>query len=319
VSARQRPTPKGARDGEAPPARADAAGDAASPKKASIVALAGAPNVGKSTLLNRILGRPLSIATPKPQTTRARVLGVHVFGSTQLAFTDTPGIHEARGPLHERMVGAARAGVQGADQTCWIVSAEHGIGPVDRTELPRLAGRSVTVVVNKIDLAPRERVLPIIAAGAQLAPDAEFFPVSALTGENIDVLLAHLAARATAGEWLYAPDDTTDRPVRFFVAELIREQLFRQLSQELPYHVAVKVDVFEERKPKTYVEATIYTDRDSAKKIIVGREGARIKTIGRSARKAIEAFLECEVYLQLFVRVKKDWQSDPRFLEEIGL
>ena len=143
--------------------------------------------------------------------------------------------------------------------------------------------------------------------------------MSARTGENVDELVAHLANRAAEGEWLYAPDELTDRPVRFFVAELIREQLFRQLSQELPYHVAVKVDAFEERKPKTYVEATIYTDRDSAKKIIVGREGARIKAIGRSARKSIEEFLAQPVYLQLFVRVKKDWQNDPRFLEEIGL
>ena len=217
------------------------------------------------------------------------------------------------------MVGAARAGMQGADQTCWLVSAEHGLGSVDRTELPRLAGRPMTVVINKIDLVARERVLPIIAAGTELVPDAEFFPVSARTGENVDELVAHLANRAAEGEWLYAPEELTDRPVRFFVAELIREQLFRQLSQELPYHVAVKVDAFEERKPKTYVEATIYTDRDSAKKIIVGREGARIKAIGRSARESIEEFLAQPVYLQLFVRVKKDWQSDPRFLEEIGL
>jgi GTP-binding protein Era len=174
-------------------------------------------------------------------------------------------------------------------------------------------------VINKIDLAPRERVLPIIAEGAQIVPGAEFIPVSALTGENVDELIAHLVRRAPEGEWLYAPEELTDRPVRFFVAELIREQLFRQLSQELPYHVAVRIDVYEEREPKTYVEATIYTDRDSAKKIIVGREGARIKSIGRAARKAIEAFIEHPVFLQLFVRVKKDWQSDPQFLEEIGL
>jgi GTP-binding protein Era len=284
-----------------------------------MVVLAGAPNVGKSTLLNRLLGRSLSVATPKPQTTRARVLGVHVVGPAQLVFIDTPGIHEPHGPLHERMVGAARAGIRGADLTCWLVSAEHGLGGTDRVEMPRLAGRAVTVVINKIDLVARERVLPIIAQAAELLPEAEFFPVSALTGENVGALVDHLIAHAPEGPWLYAPEELTDRPARFFVAELIREQLFRQLSHELPYHVAVKIEVFEERRPKTYIEATVYTDRDSAKKIIVGREGARIKAIGRAARKSIEAFLDSPIYLQLFVRVKKDWQSDPRFLEELGL
>jgi GTP-binding protein Era len=145
------------------------------------------------------------------------------------------------------------------------------------------------------------------------------FPLSARTGENLEPLLAHLVARAPAGPWLYPADALTDKPVRFFVAELIREQLFLQLSQELPYRVAVKVDAFEERRPKTYIEATIFTDRESAKKIIVGREGARIKAIGRAARREIEQFLARPVYLQLFVRVKKDWQSDPRFLEDVGL
>ena len=295
------------------------AGPPTGPRKAAIVALAGAPNVGKSTLLNRIVGRALSIATPKPQTTRASVLGIHIEGNTQLVFSDTPGIHEAHGPLHERMVRAARNGVQCADVTCWLISADQGVGPVDRAELPRLAGQPLIVVISKIDTVTRERVLPVIAAASALIPDAEFVPVSAGTGENLETLMAALVARAPEGEWLYPAEELTDRPARFFAAELIREQLFRQLSQELPYHVAVKVDAFEERRPKTYIEATIYTDRDSAKKIIVGREGARIKAIGRAARKAIEVFLGHPVYLQLFVRVKKDWQSDRRFLEEIGL
>jgi GTP-binding protein Era len=289
------------------------------PRKAAVVALAGAPNVGKSTLLNRIVGRALSIATPKPQTTRAPVMGIHIVENTQIVFSDTPGIHEAHSPLHERMVKAARSGVHGADITCWLVSAEHGVGPVDRAELPRLAGQPVVVVINKIDAVARERILPAIAAASALIPDAEFVPVSAKTGENLETLMDTLVARAPEGEWLYPAEELTDRPARFFAAELIREQLFRQLSQELPYHVAVKVDAYQERRPKTYIEATIYTDRDSAKKIIVGREGARIKAIGRAARKAIESFLGHGVYLQLFVRVKKDWQSDRRFLEEIGL
>ena len=270
-------------------------------------------------MLNRVLGRTLSIATPKPQTTRTRVLGIHVLGNTQLVFTDTPGIHEAASPLHERMVTAARAGVRDADLTCWLLSADRGVTATDRNELPSAGNKPLVVVVNKVDLVARDRVLPILDEVSRLVPGAELFPLSALTGENVDALLAHLVARAPAGPWLYPADAITDRPVRFFVAELIREQLFRQLAQELPYRVAVKVEAFEERRPKTYIEAVVYADRDSAKKIIVGHEGARIKEIGRRSRRAIEAFLGHPVYLQLFVRVKKDWQSDPRFLEDVGL
>jgi GTPase len=290
--------------------------------KALVIALAGAPNVGKSTLLNRILGRTLSIATPKPQTTRTRVLGIHVLGDTQLLFTDTPGIHDPASALNERMVTTARAGVRDADLTCWLLAADQGITATDREELPVLARNQPckpVIVVNKVDLAGRARVLPIIDALSHLVPGAELFPISALKGENVDTLLAYLVDQAVPGPWLYPADAITDKPVRFFVGELIREQLFRQLAQELPYRVAVKVEAFEERRPKTYIEATIYADRDSAKKIIVGHEGARIKEIGRAARRAVEAFLGHPVYLQLFVRVKKDWQSDPRFLEDVGL
>jgi len=287
--------------------------------KALVVALAGSPNVGKSTLLNRVLGRKLSIATPKPQTTRTRVLAVHVLGATQLVFTDTPGIHAPAGPLHKRMVTQARAGVRDADLTCWLVAANAGLTATDHDELARLASRELVIAINKIDLVQRDRLLPLMAALSRLVPQAESFPVSAMTGENVDALLAHLVARAPAGDWLYPAETLTDKPLRFFVAELVREQLFLQLSQELPYRIAVKVDAFEERRPKTYIEATIFADRESVKKIIVGRQGARIKEIGRAARRNIEAFLERPVFLQLYVRVKEDWQKDPRFLEDVGL
>jgi GTP-binding protein Era len=284
-----------------------------------VVALAGAPNAGKSTLLNRILGRTLSIATPKPQTTRTRVLGVHALAGTQLVFTDTPGIHAASGPLHERMVDAARAGVRAADLTCWLVAADRGVTPTDREELTSLASRALVVAINKIDRVEKPRLLPLIDAVSHVAAQAEIFPISARSGEGVQALLAYLVAHALPGPWLYPADTLTDKPVRFFVAELVREQLFVQLAEELPYRIAVKVDTFEERRPKTYIQATIYTDRDSTKKIIIGREGARIKEIGRRARRAIEDFLGAAVFLELHVRVHKDWQNDPRFLEDVGL
>ena len=288
-------------------------------ERAGVIALAGAPNVGKSTLLNRLVGRSLSIATAKPQTTRTRVLGVVTHGPAQLVFTDTPGIHSPRTALHERMVGSARVETRRADLACWLLAADRGWTAVDRRELAALAGRPTVIVVNKVDLVAHERVLPIIAAAAEVVPDGEFFPLSARTGEGVDALLEHLAARMPSGPWLYPADSLTDQPTRFFVAELVREQLFRQLDKELPYRVAVKVEQYEERKPKTYIEAVIFADADSVKKIIVGKEGSRIKAIGKAARKSIETFLGTPIFLQLHVRVRKDWQSDRRFLKELGL
>jgi len=287
--------------------------------KAGIVALAGAPNVGKSTLLNRILRRRLSIATHKPQTTRIRVVGVECRGEVQIVFSDTPGIHSPHGPVHERMVGTARAEVRGADLVCWLVGANRGLSRADRKELKSLAGRELIVVINKMDLVAHEALLPIIEGVSALAPGAEIIPISALEDENVETLISALSARMPEGPWLYPEDMLTDVPERTLVAELVREQVFRQIERELPYHVAVKTELFEEREPKTYIEASIYIDSTSAKKVLVGKDGQRIKSIGRAARKEIEQLLERPVYLQLFVRVKKDWQTDRRFLDELGL
>ena len=288
--------------------------------RAGTVCLAGAPNTGKSTLLNRILGRQLSIATSKPQTTRVQVLGVHVEGDTQIVFTDTPGIHAPRGEMHTKMVDSARRGVRDADVVCWLVAADRGVGAADRAEIAALAERPLVVAVNKCDRVARDVVLPIIATVVELAASAEIVPVSALSGENVGTLVDVLAKRMPEGEWLYPADTLTDRPTRFFVAELVREQVFKQLEQELPYRAAVLVDSYEERaRGATYVAATIYVDTDSARRIVIGKQGARIKAIGTAARKSIESFIEHAVYLDLHVKVKKDWQSDKRFLEELGL
>lgn len=288
--------------------------------RAGTVCLAGAPNTGKSTLLNHILGRQLSIATSKPQTTRVQVLGVHVADDTQIVFTDTPGIHAPRGEMHAKMVDSARRGVRDADVVCWVVAADRGVTAADANEIQHLAERPLVVAINKCDRVTRPNMLPIIAAVATAAPSAEIVPLSALTGENVAELVRVLVERMPEGEWLYPADTLTDRPTRFFVAELVREQVFKQLEQELPYRAAVLVDNFEERpRGGTYVAATIYVDAESARKIVIGKQGARIKSIGIAARKSIEAFLDGPVYLDLHVRVKKDWQSDKHFLEELGL
>lgn len=288
--------------------------------RAGVVCLAGAPNAGKSTLLNRILGTRLSIATSKPQTTRVQVLGVHTVGDTQIVFTDTPGIHTPKGPLQEQMVGAARRGVRDADVICWVVAADRGITAIDAAELPRLEGRPAVVAINKCDRVAPPTILPLIAEVVRLLPGAECIPTSALTGDGVPTLVSVLAKRMPEAEWLYAEDELTDRPVRFFVAELVREQIFEQLRQELPYRAAVRVDAYEEReRGAVYIAASIYVDSDSARKIVLGSKGSRIKAIGIAARKAIERFLDQRAFLDLQVKVKKDWQNDRRFLEELGL
>lgn len=289
------------------------------PSRAGLVALGGAPNVGKSTLLNRILGRPLSIATPKPQTTRRRLLGVETRGEVQMVLCDTPGIHTHRGLLHDRMNAEARQGLRDADVVCWLVDAARGLGAIDREEIARLAGSSALVVLNKCDRVAKPKLLPLMREVAELAADAECYPISALAGDGVDALVERLLARMPEGPWLFDPDTLTDRSERFLVAELVREQVFLQLEAELPYRVAVAVDFFREGGRTTAIGATIFTDSDSSKRILVGKGGARIKSIGTQARRAIEELLGRHVHLELFVKVRPGWQEDPRFLEEIDL
>ena len=188
--------------------------------RAGTCALAGAPNAGKSTLLNNILGRRVSIATPKPQTTRAQLLGIYTDGPLQVLFVDTPGIHETHGLIHERMVRHARAGVRGADVVCWLVAADRGLREIDRREISRLADRRPIVVLNKIDRIARDELLPMIAQIQELAPDAEAIPLSALKGDNVNTLLAEVTSRMPEGPWLFPADSITDRPLRFLVASM---------------------------------------------------------------------------------------------------
>ena len=283
------------------------------------VAIAGAPNVGKSTLLNRILGRPLSIATPKPQTTRRRLLGVETQGDVQVIFCDTPGIHPARGLMHDRMNAEARQGVREADVVCWILDATRGIRHIDRDEAPGLVEGKTVIAINKCDAIAKGAVLPLIADTARLSPGCEIYPVSARSGEGVGALVDHLLSRMPAGPWLYDPELFTDQSERFLVGELVREQLFLQLERELPYRIAVVVDVFRDGPKHTSISATIFTDSDSTKRIIVGKGGSRIKNVGIVARQHIEELLGRKVFLELFVKVKPGWQDDPRFLAEIGL
>jgi GTPase len=287
-------------------------------QRCGYVAIAGSPNVGKSTLLNRILGRPVAIATPKPQTTRRRLLGLETRGDVQIVFCDTPGIHPIRGLMHDRMNAEARQGVREADIVCWILDATRGIGRIDREEAPKFDPARTVVVINKSDAVGKAQLLPIIAEASKMLEGAEVFPTSARSGDGVEALVEHLASRMPEGPWQFDSEMFTDQSERAIVSELVREQLFLQLDAELPYRVAVGVDVFRDERRHTSISATIYTDSDSTKRIIVGKGGSRIKSVGIAARERIEDLLGRKVFLELFVKVKPGWQDDPRFLEELG-
>jgi GTP-binding protein Era len=288
-------------------------------RRAGYVAIAGAPNVGKSTLLNRILDRPLASATPKPQTTRRRLLGVETRGDVQLLFCYTPGIHATRGLLHDRMNAQARQGLREADVVCWLIDATRGVRRIDREEVARLRPEASVVVLIKVDAVAKPLLLPLIAEVAALLPGAEVYPVSARSGDGVEALVAHLLSRMPEAPFYFEPDEVTDQSERALVAELVREQLFLQLDSEMPYRVAVVIDAFQDGPRHTSISATIFTDSDSSKRIIVGKGGSRIKHVGVEARPRIESLLGRHVFLELFVKVRPGWQEDPRFLEEIGL
>ncbi len=287
--------------------------------RAGFIALAGAPNVGKSTLLNRLADRRLSIASPKPQTTRKTTHAIVSRGATQMVVADTPGLHRPRTLMQKRMVGSARSSIHDADITCWLLDATRGLTSQDAAELEKLDPARTVVVINKMDKVARSALLPIMADVAACSSDLECIPVSALKKENLDVLVSRLLKAMPEGPHFYPDDAVTDQSERFLVAELVREQLFHALSEELPYRVAVVVERFVPKGRTAVIEAIIYSDSTSSRKIILGAGGEMIKSIGTKARKAAEALLRKRVHLTLHVRIRKSWQQDTRFLEELGI
>lgn len=289
--------------------------------RAGFVALAGASNVGKSTLLNRILERGLAIATPKPQTTRTRLLGIHTLDDVQIIFVDTPGVHRGTRLMSDRMNQQAREGIRDADIICWVLDATRGVTALDRAEAEGLRERgNVLVAINKIDLLPKPKLLPLLAAVAAILPKADVIPISATKGDNVKELVESLGKQLPVSPFLYDADSLTDQPERVLVAEQIREQLFLQLREEMPYRIGVVVDSIDDRpKGGRHVCATIITDSQSSKAIILGAKGSRIKAVGIAARRRAEEFLGRNLYLELFVKVRSDWQDNAQILEELGL
>ena len=301
--------------------------------KAGFVALVGRPNAGKSTLLNHLVGQKLSIVSDKPQTTRNRIVGVKNFFKTsgpqdlktldgQMVFLDTPGIHKPLHRLNVRMVDAAVDTFSEVDLIAVVIDASEASGGGDRYLLD-LVARSKTpriLVLNKVDLVQKQNLLPRLLEFEKEGFE-ELVPISAKTGENVDRLEQVMLARLPEGEPIYPEDYLTDQPERFFVAELVREQVLQQTHDELPFSTAVVVDKFEEADAKGLMRfyCTILVDRESQKPIIVGKGGAMIKSIGTAARKELQTFFDARVFLDLHVKVREGWREDERMLDSLGL
>ncbi|HJM51071.1 MAG TPA: GTPase Era [Alphaproteobacteria bacterium] len=300
-------------------------GGASSQKRCGFVALLGAPNAGKSTLLNALVGSKLAIVTPKVQTTRARLVGIALEAASQLVFVDTPGIFAAKRRLERAMVAAAWSGASDADLCVLLVDAqrppaargddtEHIIEGLERE------GRRAVLALNKIDLVERRALLPRVERLMESGVFSDTFMISALAGDGVDDLRRHLADAVPLGPWLYPEDQLADVPLRFLAAEVTREQLFLQLHQELPYALTVEVEGWHEQKDGSVrIEQVIYVTRQNHKGIVLGRGGSRIKAVGEAARRQLEEAYERRVHLFLFVKVRENWLDDPERYQAMGL
>lgn len=291
--------------------------------KSGFVTLVGRPNVGKSTLMNRIIGQKIAITSNKPQTTRNRIQTVYHDDRGQIVFLDTPGIHKAKNKLGEFMVNAAESTFKEVDLVLWLVEATTYIGQGERHIAQELKKSSapVILVMNKIDKVRKDELLECMNAYKDILDFAEMVPVSAQNGENVDDLIETMFSYLEEGPQFYDEDTITDQPVRQIVAELIREKALRLLQDEIPHGIAVSVDSMKERPGKNLfydIDATIVCERDSHKGIIIGKQGAMLKRIGTAARKEIEDFLEAKVNLKLWVKVKKDWRDSDFLLKNFG-
>jgi GTPase len=289
--------------------------------KRGFVALVGRPNAGKSTLLNRLVGEKLAIVSDKPQTTRNRIVGVHRSAEGEIVFIDTPGIHRPLFRLNVRMVDTALDALRDADVVVAVVDGSEPSGAGDRYLMDIIRKLHVprVLALNKVDRASKEDLLPRIAAYDTEVGFADIVPISALTGENVEALRAVLLTHLPEGEPLYPEDYLTDQPERFFVAELVREQVLRQTHDELPFSTAVMVDKFEESPTMLTLYCSILVEKASQKPIIIGKGGAAIKAIGTAARHELERFFQTKVFLDLHVKVKEHWREDERTLDELGV
>jgi len=290
--------------------------------KSGFIGIIGRPNVGKSTLLNAIIGEKIAITTYKPQTTRNRIMGIKNIENGQMIFLDTPGIHRATTPLNQLMVAAAMDTFRSSDILLMMVEASESAHRDDLMIIDSLRNIRLPVIllINKIDLVRKHTILPLIDRFQQLFTFVEIIPVSALTGDGISLLIERIWEILPEGPKYFPDEMMTDKTERFIAAEIIREKIILLVHQEIPYTTAVVVDSFREDEKKNLIriQATIHVAKNSQKGIIIGKKGSMLKEIGTRARLDMEKFFATRIYLELFVRVKKDWTHDPRMLSEFG-
>lgn len=293
----------------------------AAPFLSGYVSITGRPNVGKSTLLNTVLGQKVSIVTSRPQTTRNRIIGIKTLKDAQIIFIDTPGLHRPRHGLGAHMVKEARAAIKDVDVVLWMVEP-HVPGDEDLAVLRPLGNikKPVFLLINKVDTIKKPKLLPIIEAYSGAYPFDEIIPVSALKGDGLDLVLDKVKGRLEPGPKHYPDDLVTDSLERFMVQEIIREKVMQATSEEVPHSAAVEVTQWEEReKNRVFIGADIYVEKNGQKGIIIGKKGSRLKDIGTSARHDIQGLLGgVNVFLELFVKVKKHWRTDKAVLRDLG-
>ena len=292
------------------------------PFKSGFISILGRPNVGKSTLFNRILGEKMAIVSKIPQTTRNRILGIKHLEGGQLIFLDTPGIHKGKTELNQRMSRTAIASGRDADVLLFMTEVPSPSVEKDRELIGsfRRSGGIPVLAINKIDLVKKESLLPLIDQYQRLHPFRAIVPVSAMTGEGVDALITEILRHLPESPPYYPDDMVTDQTERFLVSEIIREKLIDHCYQEIPYATAVTIDEFKEQTERNLVliKATVHVERDSQKKIVIGKGGQRLKKVGQDARREIEGLLEKRVFLELWVNVEKNWTRDPRALNRLG-
>jgi GTP-binding protein Era len=290
--------------------------------RSGFISIIGRPNVGKSTLLNHLLGQKVSIISDKPQTTRNRIVGVKTLPEGQMVFFDTPGIHKAKSRLNQRMVQTAIGSLQEVDLIFFMIEPDPEPGEGDRfiaEHLQQIKTPKI-LIINKIDLVKKDRLIPLLSYYSDKSQFSEIIPISALTGENIDRLVPTALSYLPEGEPFFPEDLVTDQPVRFLAAEIIREKVFQKTHEEIPYAVAVHIDTFKEEEEKNLItiQATLFVERDSQKGILIGQKGQMLKQIGKEAREELEALLGARVFMELWVKVKKGWSKNEAFLTEMG-
>jgi GTPase len=290
--------------------------------RSGFVALAGRPNVGKSTLVNAVVGEKVAIVSDRPQTTRRAIRAIHQHGDSQIVLVDLPGVQRPRDELTSRMAKRVQHELDGCDAALLMLNAQQGVGPGDRFIAATLAGTQtpVAVAVNKVDRLARAPLLEVLTQAAELLARAEVFPISARTGSGVQALLEHLATLMPVGPFLFAPGTSSDQPRELLFAELIREAVIRRTFQELPHAVEVVVEEIEQPRPGlARVRALIWVESESQKAILIGAHGRMIKAIGTAARRELQRELACQAHLELSVRVRRDWRGDEGLLDRLGI